>query len=43
MEDTKELVRELLLKPQGMPVKTFTFKELVLVLDKCKYMSSPSN
>jgi hypothetical protein len=42
MEATKELVGELLLKPEGAPTKTFTFEELVPVLDKCKYMSSPS-
>jgi hypothetical protein len=42
MEATKELVGELLLGPQSMLAKTFTFDELVSVLDKCKYMSSPS-
>jgi hypothetical protein len=42
MEATKELVGELLLRPEGAPAKTFTFEELVPVLDKCKYMSSPS-
>jgi hypothetical protein len=42
MEVTKELVRELLLRLKGAPAKTFTFEELVPVLDKCKYMSSPS-
>jgi hypothetical protein len=42
MEATKELVEELLLKPEGAPTKTFTFEELVLILDKCKYISSPS-
>jgi hypothetical protein len=42
MEATKELVGELLLRPEGVPAKTFTFKELVPVLDKCRYMSSPS-
>ena len=42
MQATKELLRELLLAPQGMPVKTWTFKELVLVLVKYKYMTLPS-
>jgi hypothetical protein len=34
MEATKELVGELLLGPQDVPVKTFTFEELVPALDK---------
>jgi hypothetical protein len=38
MEATKELLGELLLVPQGVPAKTLTFKELVPVFDKCKYM-----
>jgi hypothetical protein len=42
MEATKELVEELLLRPKGALPKTFTFKELVPVLDKCKYMNLPS-
>jgi hypothetical protein len=42
MEATKELVGELLLRPKGAPAKTFTFEELVPVLDKYRYMSSPS-
>jgi hypothetical protein len=42
MEATKELVGELLLRPEGAPTKTFTFGELVAVFDKCGYMSSPS-
>jgi hypothetical protein len=42
MEATKELVGELLLRQEGAPAKTFTFEELVPVLDKCRYMSSPS-
>jgi hypothetical protein len=42
MEATKELVGELLLRSEGAPAKTFTFEELVPILDKCKYMSSPS-
>ena len=32
---------ELLLMPQGVLAKTFTFEELVSILDKCKYMMSP--
>jgi hypothetical protein len=42
MEATKELLGELLLAPQGVPAKTMTFEELVLVLDKYKYMTSSS-
>jgi hypothetical protein len=42
MEATKELLGELLLRPEGAPSKTFTLEELVPVLDKCRYMSSPS-
>jgi hypothetical protein len=42
MEATKELLEELLLRSEGAPAKTFTFEELVPVLDKCRYMSSPS-
>jgi hypothetical protein len=42
MEATKELVGELLLRLKGAPAKTFTFEELVSVLDKSKYISSPS-
>jgi hypothetical protein len=36
MEATKELVEELLLRPKGMSAKTFTFEELVPILDKYK-------
>jgi hypothetical protein len=42
MEATKELVGELLLRPEGAPAKTFTFEELVPVLDQCTYICSPS-
>jgi hypothetical protein len=42
MEATKELVEALQLRPEGALAKTFTFEELVPVLDKCKYLSSPS-
>ena len=39
MEASKELLEELLLAHQGVPAKTFTFEELVPILDKCKYMT----
>jgi hypothetical protein len=42
MEANKELVDELLIDPEGAPVIKFDLEELVLVLEKCKYMSSPS-
>ena len=42
MKATKELKGELMLRPKLAPAKTFTFEELVSVLDKCKYMNSPS-
>jgi hypothetical protein len=42
MEATKELMGELLLRPEGAPAKNFSFEELVPVLDKCNYMSLPS-
>jgi hypothetical protein len=42
MEATKKLLGELLLRLEGAPAKTFTFEELVPVLDKYRYMSSPS-
>jgi hypothetical protein len=42
MEATKELVGELLLRSEGASTKTFTLEELVPILDKCRYMSSPS-
>ena len=42
MEATKELIGELLLRAEGVPAKTFTLEELVLVLNKCKYMNSSS-
>jgi hypothetical protein len=41
MEATKELVGELLIDPKGTPAKKFDMEELVPVLDKYKYMSSP--
>lgn len=39
MEATKELVDELFLRPNGIPKKNYTLEELVLVLDKYKYLS----
>ena len=42
MEATKELQGELLMVPQGVPMKTFGFEELVPILDKCKYMTLSS-
>ena len=39
MEAMKELVGELLLRPKA---KTFTFKELLPILDNCKNMNSPN-
>jgi hypothetical protein len=43
MEASKELVGELLINPTGMPVRKYNLEELVPILEKCKYMSSPSN
>jgi hypothetical protein len=40
MEARKELVDELFLRPDGAPKKNYTLKEIVLVLDKYKYLSS---
>jgi hypothetical protein len=42
MEASKELVGELLIDPEGAPVRKYDMEELVPVLEKCKYMSSPS-
>jgi hypothetical protein len=42
MEAIKELIEKLLLGPAGGPQKTFILKELVPVLDTCKYMSLSS-
>ena len=42
MEASKELVGELLIDSKGTPVRKFNLEELVPVLEKCKYMSSPS-
>jgi hypothetical protein len=42
MEASKELVGELLIDPEGVPVRKYNLEELVPILEKCKYMSSPS-
>ena len=42
MEASKELVTDLLINPEGAAVQKFNLEELVPVLEKCKYMSSPS-
>jgi hypothetical protein len=42
MEASKELVDELLIDPEGAPVRKYVLEELVPILEKCKYMSSPS-
>ena len=42
MDATKELLEDLLLCPDGELPKTLDFSELMPVLDKCKYFSSPS-
>ena len=42
LEASKELIGELLLRPEGAPQKSLEFHELIPVLDQCKHMSSPS-
>ena len=42
LEASKDLLGDLLLCPVDAPHTTFTFNELVPVLDTCKHMSSPS-
>jgi seryl-tRNA synthetase len=42
IEASKELVGELLIDPEGAPVRKYDLEELVPVLEKYKYMSSPS-
>jgi hypothetical protein len=42
MEASKELVGELLIDPEGAPIRKYDLEELVSILEKCKYMSSPS-
>jgi hypothetical protein len=42
MEASKELVGELLINPDRAPIRKYDLEELVPVLEKCKYMSSPS-
>ena len=42
MEASKELVDELLINPDEMPVQKYNLEELVPILEKCKYMNSRS-
>jgi hypothetical protein len=42
MEASKELVGELLIDPERVPIRKYDMEELVPILEKCKYMSSPS-
>jgi hypothetical protein len=42
MEASKELVGELLINPERAPIRKYDLEELVPILEKCKYMSSPS-
>jgi hypothetical protein len=42
MEASKELVGELLIDPEGAPIRKFDLEELIPVLEKCKCMSFPS-
>jgi hypothetical protein len=42
IEASKELVGELLINPDRAPVRKYDLEEPVPVLEKCKYMSSPS-
>ena len=42
LQASKELIGELLLRPEGAPQKSLEFHELIPVLDQYKHMSSPS-
>ena len=42
MEATKELLGEFLLRPDRDSSRVMDFIDLVLVLDKCKYITSPN-
>jgi hypothetical protein len=42
MEASKKLVGELLIDPEGASVRKYDLEELIPVLEKYKYMSSPS-
>jgi hypothetical protein len=42
MEASKELMGELLIDPEGAPIRKYDLEELVPILKKYKYMSSPS-
>jgi hypothetical protein len=42
MEASKELVGELLIDSEGVLVRKYDLEELVPILEKCKYMNSPT-
>jgi seryl-tRNA synthetase len=42
MEASKKFIGELLIDPEEAPIRKYDLEELVPVLKKCKYMSSPS-
>jgi hypothetical protein len=42
LKASKDLLGEFLLWPEGVPSKSLNLDELVPILDKCKYISSPS-
>ena len=42
MEASKELVSDLLIHPEWAAIQKFDLEELLPVLEKCKYMSSPN-
>ena len=42
MEATKELLGEFLLRPEGDSSRVMDFNDLIPVLDKCKYITSPN-
>ena len=42
MEASKELVNDLLINSEMAVVQKFNLEELVPILEKCKYMSSPN-
>ena len=42
MEATKELLGEFFLRPEEDSSKVMDFNDLVSVLDKCKYITSPN-
>ena len=42
MEATKELLGDFLLRPEGDSSRDMEFNDLVPILDKCKYITSPN-